>query len=351
MSDHVLELHGVRKSFGSLVAVDGVDLTVSEHELVAILGPSGCGKSTLLRVVAGLLHVDDGEIRIAGRAVDDGVRRVDPEARHTGLVFQEHALFPHLTVTENIAFGLRGVTRADRGRRCDDWLEIVGLAGHGRRYPHELSGGERQRVALARALAPQPSLILLDEPFASLDPNLRRRLRREIVDILRRTRTPALFVTHDQADALSAGDRVAVMRDGRIEQVGEPDEVFHRPVNRFVAGFMGEATFLPIDPASRRTELGPLPAGQVVLPGAELVVRPDDVTVVADPSAPGVKATVVAVEFQGPTRTYSLRLPSGTVVLCAQPHDMVLERGSEVIATVVAGHHAVVPAERTDGPN
>jgi ABC-type Fe3+/spermidine/putrescine transport system ATPase subunit/mannose-6-phosphate isomerase-like protein (cupin superfamily) len=252
MSAQVLELCAVRKAFGGLVAVDEVDLSVSEHELVAIVGPSGSGKSTLLRLVAGLAHVDSGEIRIGGNVVDDGVRHVDPEHRHTGLVFQEHALFPHLTVAENITFGLRGTSRAERGQRCEDWLEIVGLAGHGSRYPHELSGGERQRVALARALAPRPRLMLLDEPFASLDPNLRRRLRREIVDVLRRTRTPALFVTHDQTDALTIGDRVAVMCRGRIEQVGEPDAVFHRPINRFVAGFMGEATFFPVDPEDRR---------------------------------------------------------------------------------------------------
>jgi iron(III) transport system ATP-binding protein len=345
MSAPVLELCAVRKAFGGLVAVDDVDLSVSEHELVAIVGPSGSGKSTLLRLVAGLAHVDSGEVRIGGAVVDDGVRRVHPEDRRTGLVFQEHALFPHLTVAGNITFGLRELGRAERGQRCDDWLEIVGLAGHGGRYPHELSGGERQRVALARALAPRPQLMLLDEPFASLDPNLRRRLRREIVDVLRRARTPALFVTHDQTDALTIGDRVAVMRRGRIEQVGAPDDVFHRPVNRFVARFIGEATLLPVDLEGHCTELGPVPADQTVHAGAELVVRPDDVAISIDPSAAGVKATVVAVEFQGPTRTYSLRLPSGTVVLCTQPHDTVLDVGTEVVASVVAGHHSLVPGE------
>jgi iron(III) transport system ATP-binding protein len=347
MSTPVLELNAVDKSFGSLAAVDGVDLAVSENELVAIVGPSGCGKSTLLRLIAGLAHIDAGEIRIGGRIVDDGVRRVDPEARHTGLVFQEHALFPHLTVAQNITFGLRNDSRAERERRCGDWLEVVGLPGLGRRYPHELSGGERQRVALARALAPQPRLMLLDEPFASLDPNLRSRLRRDIVDILHRTRTPALFVTHDQADALTTGDRIAVMRQGHIEQIGQPDEVFHRPVTRFVAGFLGEATFLRVDLAGHSTELGPLPSDQPVAAGAELVVRPDDVAIATDASAPGVKATVVAVEFHGPTRTYTLRLPSGTDVLCTQQHDIVLELGSEVMASVVPGHHALISGEST----
>ena len=181
-------------------------------------------------MVAGLAAADRGEIRIGGDVVDDGVRRVEPEHRRTGLVFQEHALFPHLTVADNIAFGLRDLSRAERAARGDHWLDVIGLAQHGRRYPHELSGGERQRVALARALAPEPRLVLLDEPFASLDPNLRIRLRADIVAILRSTGTPALFVTHDQAEALSIGDRVAVMRDGRIEQDGPPDDVYHRPV-------------------------------------------------------------------------------------------------------------------------
>ncbi len=169
----VLELRAVRKVYGRIAAVDGVDLTVADHELVALVGPSGCGKSTLLRVAAGLEAVDEGTIRVGGEVVDDGVRRVEPEHRRTGLVFQEHALFPHLTVADNITFGLRGVPRSTRTERCDHWLGVVGLVGHGARYPHELSGGERQRVALARALAPAPRLVLLDEPFASLDPNLR----------------------------------------------------------------------------------------------------------------------------------------------------------------------------------
>ena len=224
-----------------------------------------------------------------------------------------------------------------------EWLEVVGLPGHGDRYPHELSGGERQRVALARALAPRPRLMLLDEPFASLDPNLRGRLRTEITDVLRLTGTPALFVTHDQADALTVGDRVAVMRAGRIEQLGRPDEVFHRPTNRFVAGFMGEAAFLPVDD-DRRTELGPLPARQVIPPRAELVVRPDDITIVTDPdAAPDVAATVVAAEFRGPTRAYTLRLPSGAVVVSTQPHDTHLDVGAGVRVALSPGEHAVIP--------
>ncbi len=341
MTDAVLDLRAVRKSFGPVTAIDDLDLAVVAQELLAVVGPSGCGKSTLLRLVAGLLHADAGVIRIGDDTVDDGTRRVDPELRHTGLVFQEHALFPHLTVADNIAFGLREHSRADRARRGDEWLEVVGLPGFGRRFPHELSGGERQRVALARALAPRPRLMLLDEPFASLDPNLRGRLRTEITDVLRLTGTPALFVTHDQADALSVGDRVAVMRAGRIEQLGRPDEVFHRPTNRFVAGFMGEAAFLPVDGAGR-TELGPVPGERHVPRGSALVVRPDDLMIVTDGAAPGIAATVVAAEFRGPTRAYSLRLPSGAVIVCTQPHEVHHEIGGEVHVALTPGQHAIV---------
>ena len=336
MTGPVLTLRGVHKAFGEVTAVAGVDLAVSDHELVALVGPSGCGKSTLLRVVAGLTAADRGEVRIGGKLVDDGVRRVEPEHRRTGLVFQEHALFPHLTVAENIAFGLRDLSRAERTARGDHWLDVIGLAPHGGRYPHELSGGERQRVALARALAPEPRLVLLDEPFASLDPNLRVRLRADIVAILRSTGTPALFVTHDQAEALSIGDRVAVMREGRIEQDGTPDDVYHRPVNRFVAGFIDETAFLPV--AGGQTELGPLdppaPADGLV------VLRPHDVRL----DGRGVDATVVTADFHGAVRTYSLRLPSGTVVLASAPHTTRLAPGDLVTASLRPGRHMVVPA-------
>jgi len=341
MSDAVLVMRGVRKRYGAVTAVDGVDLTVSDHEIVALVGPSGCGKSTLLRLAAGLAAVDDGTIHIGGELVDDGTRRVEPEHRHTGLVFQEHALFPHLTVAENIAFGLRDVPRRDRPAQCEHWLRVIGLPGHGDRYPHELSGGERQRVALARALAPGPRVVLLDEPFASLDPNLRTRLRADIVAILRTTGTPTLFVTHDQGEALSVGDRVAVMRAGRIEQVGTAYEVFHRPATQFVAGFMGEASFLPVRAGG--TELGPL---DVAAPdGALLVVRPHAVELEADTAEHATKATVIDGEFQGPTWTYTLRLPSGCELRAQVPYTVELTPGEVVRVRLRPGEHAVVPPE------
>jgi iron(III) transport system ATP-binding protein len=333
----VLDMRGAHKAYGAVAAVDGVDLTVSEHELVALVGPSGCGKSTLLRLAAGLAALDAGSIRIGGELVDDGTHRVEPEHRHTGLVFQEHALFPHLTVADNIGFGLRDVPRRQRPGRCLHWLDVIGLSGHGDRYPHELSGGERQRVALARALAPEPRLVLLDEPFASLDPNLRTRLRADIVAILRAAGTPTLFVTHDQAEALTVGDRVAVMRAGRIEQIGSAADVYHRPTTRFVAGFMGEASFLPVrDGAS---ELGPL--DHAAPDGALVVVRPHAVELADD----GTKASVVGGEFQGPTWTYVLRLTSGAEVQALVPYTVELHPGEVVRIRLRPGPHAVVPPE------
>ena len=338
MTTSVLDVRGVHKAYGGVVAVAGADLTVAEHEIVALVGPSGCGKSTLLRLAAGLADVDRGVICIGGDVVDDGVRRLEPEHRRTGLVFQEHALFPHLTVEDNIAFGLRGVPRAERHARGERWLDVIGLAGYGRRYPHELSGGERQRVALARALAPEPRLVLLDEPFASLDPNLRARLRTDIVAVLRTTMTPALFVTHDQAEALSIGDRVAVMRAGVIEQDASPDDVYHRPTNRFVAGFMGTATFLRI--ADGCTELGPL--HRSAPDGSLLVVRPHDVALETGDGVAGVAVTVVTTEFHGATRTHVVRLPSGIELAVTTSHTVRLLPGAVARAHLCPGDHAVV---------
>jgi iron(III) transport system ATP-binding protein len=342
-SRRALEVSGVAKSFGSTRALIDVELDVADGELLALVGPSGCGKSTLLRVVAGLAAADRGEVRIGGRLVEDGSRRADPEQRDVGLVFQEHALFPHLTVSQNIMFGLRALSRPERQRRADHWLATIGLPGTRDRYPHELSGGERQRVALARALAPQPRLMLLDEPFASLDPNLRSHIRADVVHLLHETGTAAVFVTHDQSEALAIGDRIAVIRAGRIEQLGTPVDVFHHPANRFVAGFMGEARFLVIEPATNMTELGP--AGlrrQESTPGL-LVVRPSDVQIHCKEAPPyAVQAKVIETEFHGATRVYELSLPSGALVRSEQPYDIELHLGDTVYVSLTTGHHASV---------
>jgi len=349
MSGPTLALRDVSKSFGSVAAVSGMSLDVADDEILALVGPSGCGKSTLLRLVAGLYGIDAGSVRIADVVVDDGGRRIDPEARHVGLVFQEHALFPHLTVAANVTFGMRSVPRSARSARMEEWLQMVGLGGFAERYPHELSGGERQRVALARALAPEPRLMLLDEPFASLDPSLRAQVRHDVVEILRATGTPTVFVTHDQAEALAIGDRVAVMRSGRLEQVGTPEVVFHQPCNRFVARFMGEAAFLPLN-GSGATELEAsraIAAGDGAAGGGESVlIRPDDVTIApVGADGDGPVATVIAAEFRGPTWCYTLALPSGQIVQSTQPHTERYDLGAEVRAALLPGHDPFVVAD------
>ncbi|MFT7649509.1 MAG: iron(III) transport system ATP-binding protein [Candidatus Poriferisodalaceae bacterium] len=330
-----LEVLGAVKRYGSVRAVDDVDLELPSNEILALVGPSGCGKTTLLRSVAGLLSLDEGVIRINGVLVDDASRRLPPEKRRVGLVFQDHSLFPHLSVADNVAFGIRDATRRNVRRRVGEALDVVELGGHHARFPHELSGGERQRVALARALAPRPSLMLLDEPFASLDPNLREQLRSHVVGALRATDTAAVFVTHDQPEAISVGDRVAVMRDGRIEQVNEPSTVFHQPANRFVATFMGEASFLAITQNSHgpTTALGKIDV--TTAQGAVAMVRPDDVTFIPDDRG---AAVVTETEFRGPTWRCKIELPGGVEILSNRSHLDPLSVGTRGRAELVPGH-------------
>lgn len=333
-----LEILGATKRYGDVQALNEVDVELRDGEILVLVGPSGCGKTTLLRSVAGLVALDAGVIRINGVLVEDARRRLPPEKRHVGLVFQDHSLFPHLCVADNVAFGIRDASRGEIRHRVGEALAVVGLGGHHARFPHELSGGERQRAALARALAPRPSLMLLDEPFASLDPNLREQLRNHVLGALRATDTPAVFVTHDQPEAISMGDRVAVMRDGRIEQVEDPATVFHRPANPFVAAFMGEASFLTISEGPH----GPTTAlGVIEVPtarGLVAMVRPDDVTFVPDE---GGDAVVIAAEFRGPTWRCKIALPDGVEIFSTRSHLDPVAVGTRGRAALVPGHHQV----------
>ena len=333
-----LNVDHVTKRFGDVVALDDVSLALGGAEVLALVGPSGCGKSTLLRAIAGLHPVDGGTISLGGNVVDDGRTTLPPERRRVGLVFQEHSLFPHLTVAGNVAFGVRDGNAADR---AGDMIDLVGLAGYGDRYPHELSGGERQRVALARALAPSPSLMLLDEPFASLDTNLRSRVRDDVVAILHATGTPAVFVTHDQRDALAVGDRVAVLRDGRLIQIGDPVDVFHRPADRFVASFMGEASYLGLDDAD---EIGIATSGlrEQMNGGSVLMLRPDDVVVWPASDGSEHVALIEQAEFRGTMWCYTVRLPGGATVKALRNHLDPIEVGTEVAAGLTPGHHPVI---------
>lgn len=335
-----LDLRALKKAFGDVQALDGVDLTLGSDEVLALVGPSGCGKSTLLRAIAGLVAVDSGQIHLSGDLIDDGHTRLPPERRSTGLVFQEHALFPHLTVEENVAFGVRHMTRHETAARVEEMLDLVNLVDHGERYPHELSGGERQRVALARALAPRPALMLLDEPFASLDHNLRWMLRQQVVRALKATKTPAIFVTHDQDEALAIGDRIAVMRHGRIRQLDTAANVFHKPADDFIGAFMGEASFLSIDVGANgsTSALGPVDA---VASSASVVamVRPDDVSFRTTTDG---DAAIVEREYHGSRWLVTVRLADGSDVLATLSHLEPPNVGDTGVVELVAGHRQIV---------
>jgi iron(III) transport system ATP-binding protein len=307
---------GIRKAYGGVVAVRSASLTVDRGQVVALLGPSGSGKTTLLRLVAGLEVPDAGTVEIGGRVVAGPGTWVEPEDRRVGMVFQDGALFPHLTVGDNVAFGRPGAGRVEA---C---LGLVGLAHRAGSYPHELSGGERQRVALARALAPDPEVILLDEPFASLDAGLRASLREEVAGILRAAGATAVLVTHDQQEALSLADAVVVMRAGEVEQAGPPREVYDHPRTRWAAQFLGAAEVLAgqAEGGVVRCALGDLSAEGTADGPVEVVVRPEAIAVTAPGGGDtGVAARVVAGTYFGHDQLLVLELDGGTRVQSRRP--------------------------------
>ena len=278
-----IRLEGVVKRFGRVGAANGVSLSLEKGQLMALLGPSGCGKTTTLRLIAGFEEVDAGEIEIGGQVVASSRLHLPPERRRVGMVFQEYALFPHLSVLDNVRFGLH-LYSGDRARRAREVLELVGLSGVEDRLPHELSGGQQQRVALARALAPEPALVLLDEPFSNLDAGLRVRVRAEVRAILKEANATAIFVTHDQEEALSLVDQVVVMLKGQVRQIGSPQELYRQPVSREVAAFVGEANFLPgtADGRTVECELGTLELQTHVTGPVDLLIRPENLQVLPD---------------------------------------------------------------------
>ncbi len=331
------------------VAVREVSLQVRRGEVLSLLGPSGCGKTTVLRLIAGLERPDRGEVRVNGQLVAGRGSWVPPEKRRVGLVFQDYALFPHMTVARNISFPLSKWPIARREQRVAELLDLIGMPGLGNRYPHQLSGGQQQRVALARALAPEPDLVLMDEPFSSLDAESRASTRDQVRGILKSLGTTVIFVTHDQEEALLLGDRVAVMNGGHVEQVGTPEAIFQSPATRFVAEFLGLSCFLPgvVTPVGLQTEIGlnPQAAGAPCGTAVEVLVRPDDLLVAADPSG---EARVVRCMYRGMDYLYDVALPSGTTVRCIGAHTVKLAPGTPVRLELSAGH-ALTCFRREDG--
>ena len=340
--DYALRLSGLYKSFGEVKAVAGVGLELHRGEILCLLGPSGCGKTTTLRLIAGFDTSDAGTIHIGDRLVSGSNVNEAPEKRRVGMVFQEGALFPHLTVAKNVAFGLK--KGKQRRAKVAEALKLMDLEGYDNRYPHQLSGGQQQRVALARALAPEPDLILMDEPFSSLDAGLRQHLRAEVRAILKERQATVVCVTHHQEEAMQLGDRVAVMNEGRIEQLGSPEEVFNNPETRFAAEFFGTADFLPAwrDGEHLATEIGRAPWPQV--PGAassdpveiQVMVRPDCLDMDPDEAGNGV---VSERGFLGGVYRYSVALDSGHRVQVMQSHVAHFDAGTRVKVVLREGHH------------
>jgi iron(III) transport system ATP-binding protein len=347
----LLELSDISYSHGKHLVVDRLSLQLDAGEIGCLLGPSGCGKTTVLRCIAGFEQVDAGEVILGERLIGNAREHVPAEQRRIGMVFQDYALFPHLTVAANIAFGLRNASTAARRTRVAELLETVGLAGQERKYPHELSGGQQQRVALARALAPRPRLLLLDEPFSNLDVDLRERLALEVRNILKAEGTTAILVTHDQHEAFALADQIGVMYEGRIQQWDTPYNLYHQPVNRFVADFVGQGVFLPgtivrqdriqIELGMLASRTGTAEAGAMV----RVLLRPDDV--IHDDASPQ-KAEVVARAFRGAEFMYTLRLPSGAQVLSLVPSHHNHAIGEPIGIRLAVDHVVAFPAQPLD---
>ena len=345
-----LTLDAVSQSYGTRQIISSLSFQLAKGDIGCLLGPSGCGKTTALRCIAGFEPVQSGEIRMAGNVVSRAGSMLAAEKRHIGMVFQDYALFAHLTVAGNVGFGLTDRNKPAGKARVDELLALVGLAPHARKYPHQLSGGQQQRVALARALAPRPRLILMDEPFSNLDVELRERLSIEVRDILKREATTALIVTHDQHEAFSLADRVGVMHQGRIQQWDTPYNLYHQPANRFVADFVGQGAMLTGDVLSSqqvRTELGVLD-GQIPLDcyaggcqgcsrscRVDVLLRPDDI-VHDDDSL--LQAEVENKAFRGAEFLYTLKLASGQRALSLVPSHHNHAIGEQIGIRLAADH-------------
>ncbi|MDH5347782.1 MAG: ABC transporter ATP-binding protein [Nitrospira sp.] len=348
----MLELRSVSCAYEpTRPAIQNISFSIREGEILCLLGPSGCGKTTILRAIAGFEPVRSGQIFLSDRLVSSASRTVPTEERRVGMVFQEYALFPHLRVADNIAFGLHQLSRAERTSRVQDMLQLTGLEGLERRYPHELSGGQQQRVALSRALVQNPVLLLLDEPFSNLDPDMASRMRQDLHALLRRTKTTTILVTHDHDEAFAMADRIAVLNRGEIEQLDSPELIYHLPATRFVADFVGQADFITgqIQQGVVQTELGAFPNTIDGVEEAHVVVmiRPDDIHLIPNKSA---EPRIVARQFRGSENLYTVQLPSGQVVHSSESSTSVYHEGTAVELRVSATHTVLFSAEQPPRP-
>lgn len=345
MGEPCVEIQNLEYGYGDKSVLRGTSFVLPRGEIACLLGASGSGKTTLLRLIAGFENLRAGSIVIRGKIVSRVGYSERPEQRRVGLVFQEHALFPHMTIQQNVLSGVARQGRREAEKISARWLEVVGLAGFEKKYPHELSGGEKQRVAVARALAPGPDLLLMDEPFSSLDPDLRERLRIDVKGILKGAGVTALIVTHDQDEAFSLADTIGVLNEGRIEQWGTCYDLYHRPANAYVAGFMGQGVFVSGKLISggvqtglgflRRDERGSIEGTEV-----HVFLRPDDVT--HDDDSP-TQALVLQKDFRGASILYTLRAPNGETLLAQVPshHDHAI--GSPIGIRLEADHVICFP--------
>ena len=342
-----LEVRRVSVAYGRNLAVNDASFTLSVGQIGCLLGPSGCGKTTLLRAIAGFEPLAQGEIHLHGQRVSAPGSMLPPEKRRVGMVFQDFALFPHLDIASNIAFGLRTLTPAAKRQRVQELLHLIGLERIGGSYPHQLSGGQQQRVALARAMAPRPDILLLDEPFSSLDVELREQLAREVRSLLKRDRITAILVTHDQLEAFAMSDLVGVMRHGGLQQWDTPFEVYHNPVDRFVADFVGQGSLLNAEVLDGNRLRSPLGDIEGEVPSAfqsgaqvQILLRPDDV--VLEPASPR-RAKVVDKVFRGSEYLYTLQLDGGERILSLTPSHHDLELGAQTGIRLDTRHMVLFP--------
>ncbi len=344
-----LSVRDIHLGYGEVEVIKGLSFELRQGEIGCLLGASGCGKTTALRAIAGFESLRQGEILVDDQQVSAPGRMVAPEKRSVGMVFQDHALFPHLNVFANVAFGLRRLDDDQRRERVRHLLELTGLTGLDARFPHELSGGQQQRVALARALAPEPTVLLMDEPFSNLDTRLRRRMGEEIRGMLKGRRTTTLLVTHDQQEAFALADRVGLLKDGRMLQWDSPYQLYHRPASRYVAAFTGRGSYLhaQVQGESLVHALGesPLPDDRPRGDNLALLIRPDDIR----PNPSGPRVTVVARQFQGADILYRLRLESGEEITALFPSHDDFAVNASIGVELDAQHLVLFPADQPSG--